>query len=85
MTVSELVSRWSEEERRRHADLIAECLYREKMLIGIEKKSLGAEDELAKGLDLLLDGLKNLSRKISRHADQMEEIYLRAAKGEGNA
>ena len=85
MTVRELVSRWSEDERRRHADLIADCLNREKMLLGIEKKSLAAEAELAKGLNRLLDGLKDLSRKISRNADQLEEIYLRTAKGAGNA
>lgn len=85
MTVHELVSRWSEEERRRQADLIVECLNREKLLIGIEKKSLGAEAELAQSLDLLLDGLKGLSRKMSRNADQLEKIYLRAAKGKGNA
>ena len=65
--------------------MIAECLDREKLLTGIEKKSLGAEEELAKSLDRLLGGLQNLSRTISRHADQMEEIYFRVARGEGNA
>ncbi len=85
MTVLELISRWSEEERRNHAVLIEECLNREKLLTGIEEKSLGAEAGLAKNLDLLLSGLRRLSRRINQNADQMEEIYLRMAKGKGNA
>ena len=85
MTVLELISHWSEEERRNHAVLIEECLNREKLLTGIEEKSFGAEPELAKNLDLLLSGLRRLSRRINQNANQTEEIYLRMAKGKGNA
>ena len=84
MKVLELPSRWSEEERKRHANLITECLNREKLLTGIEERSRGAEAELAKNLDLLLSGLRKLAQKINQNADQIEDIYLCVAKGKGN-
>lgn len=84
MTVLELVSRWSEDERKGLADLIAECLNREKFLNEIKERFRGSEKELAENLDLLLARLKNLNRIVNQNSSQIDDIYLRLAKGQGN-
>ena len=85
MTVLDLVSRWSEDERQRHADLIAECLNREKFLGRIEERSRESEKELIENFELLLSGLRKLNRSINQNSGQIDDIYLRVAKGKGNA
>ena len=85
MTVLELVSRWSEDERKRHADLIRECLNREKFLARIAERSRGSERDLAENLDLLLSRLRQLNRIMNQKAGQIDDIYLRMAKGKGTA
>jgi hypothetical protein len=85
MTVLKLVSRWSEEERKDHADLIAECLNREKFLTDIKERFRGSERELAENLDLLLAQLRKLNRIVNQNSSQIDDIYLRVSKGQGNA
>lgn len=84
MTVLELVSRWSEDERKGLADLIAECLNRENFLNEIKERFRGSEKELDENLDLLLARLKNLNRIVNQNSSQIDDIYLRLAKGQGN-
>ena len=46
MTARELISTWTEEERTTHADLISECLERERFLGGLRGKIRASEGEL---------------------------------------
>ena len=85
MTVLELVSSWTEDERRQHEDLIGECLKREEILNDLRGKIRRSEVELDQTLDRLLSGLSDLSQVVNTNADQIGNIYLRLAKAQGNA
>jgi hypothetical protein len=85
MNVLELISRWTEEERIMHADLIAECLQRELLLNDFKGRIRQSEEELTVSLDHLLSGLSNLAQTVSENTDQIEKIYLSLARAEGNA
>ena len=85
MTVLDLVSRWTEEERNQHSDLIAECLQREELLLGLRWKLRTAEEDMDNNLSQLLSGLANLAKILEENKDQLQTIYLRLAKGRGNA
>jgi hypothetical protein len=85
MTVSELIMSWTEEERKQHADLIVECLEREKLLNDLKGKIEASEKDLTKNLDQLLTGLSQISQDVNKICDQMQDIYLHLAKGQGNA
>ena len=85
MTVLELISSWTPEERSRYADLIAECLERERFLTDLKIKIRTSEEELERGMDVLLSRLNNFSRTVNKVYSQIQDIYFRLAKGEGNA
>ena len=85
MNVSELISSWTEDERRQHSDLIAECLKREQLLNGLKGQMRASEEELRNGLDHLISKLNNLALTVNVNADQIRNIYLRLAKVQGNA
>jgi hypothetical protein len=85
MTARELVSTWTEEERTTHADLIAECLEREKFLAGLKGKVRVSEGELQRTLDQLLIALSHLAEAINQTGDQFQDLYLRLMKPKGNA
>ncbi len=85
MTVLELISSWTPEERSRYADLIAECLERERFLTDLKIKIRTSEEELERGMDVLLCRLNNFSRTVNKVYSQIQDIYFRLAKGEGNA
>jgi hypothetical protein len=85
MTVLELISSWTEEERRQHADLIEECLKREEELNDLRVEIRRAEAELDLNLDRLLLGLSDLALSVNTNADQIGNLYLRLVKPQGNA
>jgi hypothetical protein len=85
MNVLELISRWTEEERIMHADLIAECLQRELLLHDLRDRFRQSEEDLTISLDQLLSGLGTLAAAVSDNQDQIEKIYLSLARAEGNA
>ena len=85
MTVLELISRWTEDERRQHADLIAECLKREEDLSEFRGKIRKSEEELDQNLGRLLSGLSDLASSVNANADQIGNLYLRLVKAQGNA
>ncbi len=85
MTVAELISNWTEEERKRHAALIEECLQREKFLLDVHRELRAAEKEMDKTLDTLLMSLSDLAHAVNEKRDQVQTLYLLLAKGEGNA
>ena len=80
MTVLELISSWTEEERRHHAALITECLQRELFLNDLRGRMSCAEKELAESLRSFSEGLDRLARSVDQHAHQMEDLYLRLVK-----
>ena len=84
MTVLELISRWTPEERVSHMELILECLERERFLIEIKRSLKRSEGELKQSLDLLLSRIDNLAQTARENADQILNTYLRLAKGGGN-
>jgi hypothetical protein len=85
MTVLELISRWTEDERRQHADLIEECLKREEGLSELRGKIRKSEEELGQNLDRLLSGLSDLAQAVNTNADHIGNIYLRLVRPQGNA
>ncbi len=85
MTVLELISRWTPEERKLHRDLIFECLERERFLMEIKRAIKTSEEELKQSLDLYLSRLHNLTQIVRENADQIQKIYLTLAKAQGNA
>ena len=85
MTTRELVSTWTEEERTTHADLIAECLEREKFLDGLRGKLRASQGELQSSLDQLLTALSHLTEAVNQTGDQFQDLYLRLMKPKGNA
>jgi hypothetical protein len=85
MTARELLSTWTEEERTMHADLIAECLEREKFLDGLKGKVRASEGELQRTLDQLWIALSHLAETINQTGDQFQDLYLRLMKPKGNA
>jgi hypothetical protein len=85
MTVSEIIINWTEEERKQHANLIMECLEREKLLNDLKGKIEASEKDLTKNLDQLLSGLSQLSQTVNKTSDQMENIYFHLVKAQGNA
>ena len=85
MTVLELISRWTPEERESHMDLILECLERERFLTEINRSLKRSEGELTQGLDLLFSRISNLAQTARENADQILNAYLRLAKGGGNS
>ena len=85
MTAQELVSNWTEEERITHADLIAECLEREKFLNSLRGKIRTSQGELQQTLDQLLSALRDLNEAINQTGDQFQDLYLRLIKPKGNA
>ena len=85
MTARELISNWTEEERITHADLIAECLERERVLDGLRGKIRTSQGELQQTLDQLLSALRSLNEAINQTGDQFQDLYLRLIKPKGNA
>jgi phage shock protein A len=85
MTAWELISAWTEEERIKHADLIAECLEREKLLHDLRGKISVSQDELKHSLDQLLSRVRHLAEAINNHKDQIQNLYLHLSKAKGNA
>ena len=85
MTVLELISSWTEDERRQHAGLIEECLKREEVLTGLRGKIRKSEEELDRTLGRLLSGLSDLALSVNANADQIGNLYLRLVKAQGNA
>ena len=85
MTARELISNWTEEERITHADLIAECLERERFLEGLRGKIRTSQGELQRTLDQLLSALRNLNDAVNQTGDQFQDLYLRMIKPKGNA
>jgi len=88
MTVLELISRWTPEERESHMDLILECLERERFLTEIKRSLKRSEEELKQSLDLFLSRINDLAQTARENANQLISTYLRLAKGgemaEGN-
>ena len=85
MTVLELVSRWTEEERNEHSDLISECLQREDFLLSLRGRLRAAEAEMDDSLGQLLSRLADLAKIADESKDQVQTLYLRLAKVKGNA
>ncbi len=85
MTVAELIGTWTEEERQKHAALIAECLEREKFLLGIRRDLRAAEKRMDRNIDVLLTSLSELAQAVNEKRDQVQTLYLLLAKGKGNA
>ena len=85
MTARELISTWTEEERTTHADLIVECLEREKFLDSLRGKFRASEGELQSTLDQLLTALSHLAEAVNQTGDQFQDLYLRLMKPKGNA
>ena len=84
MTVLEVISSWTQEEQRRHADLILECLERERFLTEIKRSLKKSEEELKQSLDLFLSRINDLAQTARENANQLISTYLRLAKGGGN-
>ncbi len=84
MTVSELIAKWTEEERKQHADLIAECLKQEQFLNSLRRKIKASEEEVKKSVEHLW-GLNHLIEIVNLNEDRWQTIYLHLAKGKGNA
>jgi ABC-type molybdenum transport system ATPase subunit/photorepair protein PhrA len=84
MTVFELISRLTPEERNLLMDLILEYLNREWFLMEIKRAIKTSEEELKQSFDLL-SRLNNLAQAAKENADQIQIIYLRLTKGKGNA
>ncbi|HSR13020.1 MAG TPA: hypothetical protein VLS90_16360 [Thermodesulfobacteriota bacterium] len=85
MTVNELIMSWTDEERRNHAELIDECLQREKLLLGIRGRIEAAEKELDQTLDRMVTNLTALAKIVEHNKDQLETTYLHLAAAKGNA
>jgi hypothetical protein len=85
MTARELVSTWTEEERATHADLIAECLEREKFLDGLRGRLRASQGELQSSLVQLLTALSHLAEAANQTGDQFQDLYLRLMRPKGNA
>lgn len=85
MTVSETIMNWTEEERKQQANLIMECLERERLLNDLKGKMEASEKDLTKNLDQLLSGLSQLSQTVNKTSDQMEDLYLHLVTAQGNA
>ncbi len=83
MTVLELITKWTPEERQKMADLIAECLEREIILNRLRKTMKGSEGELAKSLDRLLFRISRLADEAKKNGDQVQTLYLLLAKEKG--
>jgi len=84
MTVLELISRLTPEERKLLMDLILEYLNREWFLMEIKRAIKTSEEELKQSFDLL-SRLNNLARAAKGNADQVQNIYLLLTKVKGNA
>ncbi len=83
MTVLELIASWTEEERRSHADLIAECLRREESVKGLNIRA--KQEELSTQVDKLVAGLEGLTLAVTEYGNSIESVYLGLMKAEGNA
>jgi len=84
MTIFELISRLTPEERNLLMDLIIEYLNREWFLMEIKRAIKTSEEELKQSFDLL-SRLNNLAQAAMENADQIQNIYLRLTKSKGNA
>ena len=73
MTVLELISTWTEEERGQHADLIAECLDREQMLNRIRGNRNNLVGDLDESLDRFACGLTRLAQTVTQKASQPQK------------
>ncbi len=80
MTVEELISGWTEDERKQHADLISECQERERLLNGLRVRMREAEENLEGDLDHLFTKLHRLSQQIDESAEQFRRLELRILK-----
>ena len=74
MSVSDLIKTWTQEERSLHAELVLECLERERSLVDIGKKIKMSEIELNQSLDLFLSRINNLAQTVKEYADRIENI-----------
>jgi len=84
MTVLELISQWTAEERKLHMELILECLERERSLMDSKRAIKGSEEKMKQSLDLLSSRLSNLAQAAKQNADQIQNVYLLLVKGQGN-
>ena len=80
----ELISRLTPEERNLLMELILECLNREWFLMEIKRAIKASEEELKQSFDLL-SRLNNLAQTARENGDQIQNIYLRLTKSQGNA
>jgi len=85
VTVSELIATWTEKEREQFADLIVECLRREKTLILIRENIGKNEKELGKSLNHLISRLAHLAQGAAVCNAYLQDIYLKVAKPKGSA
>jgi len=76
-TVDELVSEWTEDERERMKDLIAECREREKQIIENSKICRENLNKLTGLFTSLFSSTNELREKTERLGDDLWGIYLR--------
>jgi hypothetical protein len=84
MTVSEIIVDWTEEERKKHRNLIMECLEREQRLNDLDAKIEASGEDLVKSWEHLISGLTYLRGNVNNASDRMENIYLRWTNPHGN-
>jgi hypothetical protein len=84
MTVLEMISRLTLEERNLLVDIIVECSNQEWFLTEIKRTIKISEEELKQSIDLL-SRLNVLAKAARENADQIQNIYLRLTKSQGNA
>ena len=84
MTVIEMISRLTLEERNLLVDIIVECTNQKWFLTEIKRTIKISEEELKQNIDLL-SRLNVLAKVARENADQIQNIYLRLTKSQGNA
>ncbi len=76
-TVDELVSEWSEEERERMKDLIAECRGRERQIIENSRICRENLNKLTEHLSSLWLNSMEVKERAEKMGDDLWGIYLR--------
>jgi len=77
-TVYKLVSEWTEEERRKFKDLIAECQERERRLIETSRICKNNLSKLTETLVSLLSISQDMKENTVKLADDLSGIYLQS-------
>ena len=68
MSVSELIKSWTQEERGLYAELVLECLERERSLVDIQRRIKTCEADLKQSLNSFIWELVNLSQNAHESA-----------------